>query len=49
MWIDATIYYCDHFQVLKNTVGSMKMEDARTIDAAQNSSCAEKWKDSWLS
>jgi hypothetical protein len=34
-WIDAAIYYCDHFQVLKN-VDSMKTEDARAIEAAHS-------------
>jgi hypothetical protein len=45
--IDATVYYCDHFQVVKNTVDSM--EDVRATEAAQNDSLAAKWKDSWPS
>lgn len=34
-WIDATIYYCSRFQVVKSTVDSMKMEDKRASEAVQ--------------
>jgi hypothetical protein len=41
-WIDATIYYCDHFQVVKNIADSMNTEDMRAIEAAQEQfSCSE--------
>jgi hypothetical protein len=45
-WTDAAIYYSDHFQVVKNIVDSMKTEDARAIEAAQEQfSCTgmERW------
>jgi hypothetical protein len=35
MWIDAIIYGCDHCQVVKNIVDSIKTEEARAIEAAQ--------------
>jgi hypothetical protein len=34
-WLDATIYYCSHFQVVKNIADSLKMEDVKAIEAAQ--------------
>jgi hypothetical protein len=35
-WTDATIYFCEHFHVVKNTVRveSIKTEDARATEAA---------------
>jgi hypothetical protein len=35
MWTDATIYYCEHFHVVKNIVDSMQTDDARATEAAQ--------------
>jgi hypothetical protein len=34
-WIDAKIYYYDNFQVVKNIVDSMRTQDARATEAAQ--------------
>jgi hypothetical protein len=44
MWIDAAIYYCNHFQVVKHTVDSMKTEDARATEAAQEQFLCSKMK-----
>jgi hypothetical protein len=41
-WTDATVYYCDHFQLGKNIVDSTKTEVAKAIEAAQQQfSCSE--------
>ncbi|PNF19043.1 hypothetical protein B7P43_G11713 [Cryptotermes secundus] len=41
-WTDAAIYHCDHFQIVKNIIHSMKMEDVRAIEAVQEQfSCIE--------
>lgn len=34
-WIQAAVYYCEHFEIVKSIVNSFKKDDAISIKTAQ--------------
>jgi len=36
MWLDATFYYCEHFEKIKEIISNLYAETATIIDKANN-------------